>query len=54
MAKTLANTDFYQKTFGHDEPQSVMKKKKHFRRPWSGFINSGLKKKNLESFKILG
>jgi hypothetical protein len=26
MAKTLANTDFYQKTFGHAEPQSVMKK----------------------------
>jgi hypothetical protein len=30
MAKTLANTDFYQKTFGHAEPQSVMKKKKAF------------------------
>jgi hypothetical protein len=27
MARTLANTDFYRKTFGHDDPKSAMKKK---------------------------
>jgi hypothetical protein len=28
MASTLANTDFYRKTFCHDDPKSAMNKKK--------------------------